>query len=127
MIRVPLKIQIGAVITLFVAALATLWTTSASVVARDWRRVQAGDVLDRAGVELARLGGPVLASAPRWPYELDQAEWEDLDRRLFEQSERALAGFDGVEGGYFLRDQRKFLGTTYPTEPDPKKRGAHRG
>src|SRR5436305_12052234 len=98
MIRIPLKIQIGAVITLFVAASATLWTTSASVVARERRRVQAGDVLASAGVELARLGEPVLASAPPppWPYEQDRAEWDDLDRRLIEQSERALSRFEGV-------------------------------
>jgi two-component system sensor histidine kinase HydH len=123
--RVPLKVQVGAVAVLFVAALATLWSTSAAVVARERRRVSAGVVLTRAGIALAEQGKGLLATAPREFYELDRGEWDDLDRRLGEETARTLGPFEGVEGGYFLRDQKKFLGAAFPTEParpEPKKR-----
>src|SRR3954469_24483532 len=99
--RVPLKVQVGAVAALFVAALASLWTSGASVMAREGRRATAGDVLARAGNALAGRGGDILATAPRWPYELAPDEWADLDRRLGHEATAALAAFDGVEGGYF--------------------------
>jgi len=124
--RVPMRVQVGAVVALFVAALATLWSTSASVVERERRRVSAGEVLARAGVALAERGEAVLASAPRWPNQLGPGEWEGLDDRLGEQADRALARFDGVEGGYFLRDQRRFLGAAFPSESAPKKGGRRR-
>ncbi len=117
--RVPLKVQVGAVLALFVAALATLWTTSAAVVARERRRVTAGVVLAQAGSALAEGGQELVATAPRDFYALERGERDDLDRRLTEVSSVALARFDGVEGGYFLRDHRAFLGAAYPTEPRP--------
>ncbi|WP_435007832.1 two-component system sensor histidine kinase NtrB [Tundrisphaera lichenicola] len=123
MLRVPLRIQVGAVVVLFVAALATLWTTSTSVVNRERRRISAGNVLARAGEALSRQGRTVLGSAPRWPYELSPEEWDALDRRLAEESRRVLARFDGVEGGYFLRDHKRFLGSTFPTEPRSTRLG----
>ena len=123
--RVPLKVQVGAVVALFVAALASLWTTSASVVARERRRVSAGDVLARAGLALGERGQGLLATAPSEFYQFDRDEWDDLDRRLAEESGRALGPFDGIEGGYFLRDQKKFLGASFPTEPT-KARGKSR-
>ncbi len=130
MMRVPLKVQVGAIVALFVAALATLWTTSAAVVARERRRVSAGVVLAEAGTALAGRGKGLLAGAPREFYELERDEWDDLDRRLGEESSRALGAFDGVEGGYFLRDHRMFLGAAFPTEPArpaAKKRLDRRG
>jgi two-component system, NtrC family, sensor histidine kinase HydH len=125
--RVPLKVQIGAVVALFVAALASLWTTGASVMARERRWSSAGDVLTRAGVALAGRGEAILANAPHWPYDLGPDEWDDLDSRLSEISASALAPFDGVEGGYFLRDHKRFLGASFPTEPAKKKGRDRRG
>ena len=54
--RVPLKLQVGAVVVLLVASLVSLWSTSAAVVARERRRVSAGLVLSRAGLALAQTG-----------------------------------------------------------------------
>ncbi|HEY2154807.1 MAG TPA: ATP-binding protein [Isosphaeraceae bacterium] len=115
--RVPLKVQMGVVVALFVASLGTLWATSASVVARERRRITAGDVLARAGVALGDRGETLLATALRDFDELERSEWDVLDRRLGEQSAAALRPFDGVEGGYFIRDHRRFLGASFPTEP----------
>jgi two-component system, NtrC family, sensor histidine kinase HydH len=115
--RVPLKFQVGAVVALFVAALATLWSTSASVVDRERRRVSAGVDLARAGDAMAERSKNLLKSAPREFDELERAEWDDLDSRLSMETTRALGPFDGVEGGYFLRDHKKFLGAAFPTEP----------
>jgi two-component system sensor histidine kinase HydH len=115
--RVPLRVQVGAVIALFVAALATLLATSSAVMARERRRASAGIVLAKAGGALADRGKGVLADAPRGFFELHPAEWDTLDRRLGAEAGRALGPFDGVEGGYFLRDQRRFLGAAFPTEP----------
>lgn len=124
--RVPLKVQVGAVVAMFLASLATLWTTSAAVMARERRRATAGVVLAQAGTALAERGLGALSEAPREFYGLDRAEWDDLDRRLGEASSAALAPFEGVEGGYFLRDHRAFLGAAYPTEPNPPPGKARR-
>ena len=115
--RVPLRVQVGAVVALFVAALATLWSTSAAVLARERRQASAGMVLARAGAALGERGKGLLATAPGEFDELDRREWEDLDRRLAGESAGALGPFEGVEGGYFLRDRKKFLGTAFPTGP----------
>jgi two-component system, NtrC family, sensor histidine kinase HydH len=115
--RVPFKLQVGAVVLLFVASLAMLWSTSASVVAREGRRASAGLVLSKAGIALAERGSVRLADAPSDFDDLARDEWIDLDHRLVTESQSALRGFDGVEGGYFLRDHKKFLGASFPTEP----------
>jgi two-component system, NtrC family, sensor histidine kinase HydH len=125
--QVPLRLQIGAVVALFVAALASLWTTGALVMAREGRRASAGDILALAGTALADQGEAVLSSAPRWPYELEPEEWDALDRRLGEVSASALRSFDGVEGGYFLRDHGRFLGASFPTSQPKKKDRDRRG
>ncbi len=77
----------------------------------------AGDVLARAGVALADRGEALLATAPHEFDELNRSEWDALDRRLSAEATSALRPFDGVEGGYFLRDHRRFLGASFPTEP----------
>ena len=115
--RIPLRWQIGVVVVLFVASLATLGATSASVVAREGRRASAGVVLTKAGIALAEAGGEPLRHAPGGFDDLAPAEWADLDRHLVAASTAALANFDGVEGGYFLRDRKKFLGASFPTDP----------
>ncbi len=125
-----MKVQVGAVVGLFVAALATLWSTSASVVARERRRASAGTDLARAGAALADRGRVLLAAAPGEFYAMDRGEWDDLDRRLGAESALVLGPIDGVEGGYFLRDHKKFLGAAFPTEParpEAKKRRDRRG
>jgi two-component system sensor histidine kinase HydH len=94
--RIPLKFQVGAVVALFVAALAVLWSTSASVVDRERRRVSAGVDLARAGDAMAERSKNLLASAPREFDELGRAEWDDLDSRLSMETTRALGPFDGV-------------------------------
>ncbi len=118
--RVPVKVQVGAVVVLFVAALAALWATSASVLARERRRVSAGAVLARAGQRIAERGRGLLATSPHEFSVLNPGDWDDLDRRLGEETAHALAPFDGVEGGYFLRDHKRFLGAAFPTSPDQR-------
>ena len=55
------------VAALFVAALLALWTTGASVVAREHRRSEAKVLLDRAGDELAARGRGIIARAGEFP------------------------------------------------------------
>jgi signal transduction histidine kinase len=114
---VPQKVQIGLVVALFVAALGSLWTTDAQVDQREGRRSTTRAVLDRAGADLTSRGATILASAPRWPYEIGQRDWDELDHRLAREADAALRPLDGVEGGYYLRDYRKFLGTSLQTDP----------
>jgi len=125
--RVPLKVQVVVVVSLFVGSLATLWATSASVMARERRRVSAGVELGRAGTALADRGRGLLATVPGEFDDMDQNDWDSLDRRLGEHSAAALAPFDGVEGGYFLRDHKRFLGAAFPTEPVPADKKPRRG
>src|SRR4051812_33705677 len=94
--RIPLKIQVGLVAALFVAALATLWTTWASVVVREGQRTTTRVVLDRAGTALAGRGGEILAGAPSWPYAISQHDWDELDQRLAREADDALRPFEGV-------------------------------
>ena len=128
-IRVPLAARIGAVAALFVAALATLWTTWASVVEREGRRTQAKTLLEQAGESLATRGGAVLASGrPRWPEYMNPNDREALDEKLFDAANTALSPFEAVEGGYYVSDLSKFMGTVLPTEPrqgPPKKAAKH--
>src|SRR4051812_37411090 len=108
--RVPLKVQVVAIATLFVAALVLVWSTSAAIVARERRRVEAKVVLTRAGIALAERGAKLLANLPRDFDTLGPEEWDDLDRGLSRETAIALKSVDGVEGGFFVRDHKRFLG-----------------
>ena len=66
-LRVPLGVQVGMVAALFAASLVVLWTTGASVVARERRRSEAKYLLDRAGNELAARGREIIARAGDFP------------------------------------------------------------
>ncbi len=123
--RIPLTIQIGVVVALFVAALVALWTTSLWVIEREGRRVSAKGVLDRAGESLAARGVGVLEESSL-PGSFDYTgpqDWNALDWKLRTESTRALQAFDGVQGGYFLREySKKFLGTAEPKPHPPRKK-----
>jgi two-component system, NtrC family, sensor histidine kinase HydH len=123
---VPLRVQVGIIAALFVAALASLWSTWSSVVAREGRRASARDLLDRAGDALAARGRSILARIPRWPDTLSPSDWDTRDRQLAAQATLALRPFEGVEGGYFVRDYKRFLGAAKPAGPHPKKKDAER-
>src|SRR3954451_6801972 len=116
-VRVPLKVQVGAVVALFVAALVSLGLTSISVIERERRRASAKGVLDHAGSALESRGRDVLATAPRWPDYLGPDDWITLDRKLATQASLALGPFVGVDGGYYVRDFQRFVGTSLPTTP----------
>ena len=117
-IRVPLAARIGAVAALFVAALATLWTTWASVVEREGRRTQAKSLLEQAGESLAARGKSVLASGrPRWPEYVNPNDRKALEEKLSDAAIAALTSFDAVEGGYYVADLSKFMGTSLLTGP----------
>jgi two-component system, NtrC family, sensor histidine kinase HydH len=55
-LRMPISVQVGVVAALFIAALVALWTTGASVVARERRRSEAKGMLVGAGDDLAARG-----------------------------------------------------------------------
>jgi hypothetical protein len=63
--RVPIAIQVGVVAALFIAALAVLWMTGASLVSRERRRSEAKATLDRAGQDLAAGGRGIIAQVAR--------------------------------------------------------------
>lgn len=114
--RIPIGIQVGAVAALFVAALVVLWTTGASVVARERRRSEARKMLDRADDELIARGRDALASLGN---DFDYREESDrirLDATLKERARVALLAFEGANGGYFVSYYDSFMGTVadYP-------------
>ncbi|HEV3162762.1 MAG TPA: ATP-binding protein [Isosphaeraceae bacterium] len=121
-LRVPLAVQVGAVVALFVAALITLWQTGAAVVEREGRRATARNVLDRAGGMLAKQATDELTQVPEFPFTLNPDEWDALDRRLGAVTSGVLKRFDGVEGGFFVVSSvNRYLGYAYPTEPAKPK------
>jgi signal transduction histidine kinase len=109
---VPLGVQVGLVAGLFVAALLALWTTGASVVARERRRSEAKALLNRAGEELAEKGGPIIAGAGEFPDFPEEPSRVELDRELLICSTSALAKHRGVEGGYLVLRFKSFMGTS---------------
>lgn len=112
--RVPFGVQVGAVAVLFIAAVLALWTTGASVVARERRRASVKTLLERAGDELAARGLEGLNAAKRFPFFPDDQERDALDLRLFGASTATLSRYEGVEGGYFVVGYKSFLGSTGP-------------
>jgi signal transduction histidine kinase len=118
-IQVPLRIQVGAVVALFLGALLTLGITGASLVAREGRRTTARAVLDEAGHALEARGAPILARAPKWPDDPGAKTWVKLDQELGEAAIQVLSRFEAVEGGYYLENFQRFLGSAFPTAPPP--------
>ena len=113
-LRVPLGIQVGVVAALFVAALVVLWTTGASVVARERRRSEAKGLLDRAGEELASGGREIIARTGEFPDYPEEPSRDELDRELSAKATAAVARHEGTEGGYLVLRYKSFLGTATP-------------
>ena len=109
--RVPLGVQVSMVAALFVAALVVLWTTGASVVQRERRRSAAKGVLDRAGKDLDSTGCEFIARAGEFPEFPEERTRIELDNELRARTTQSLAGYQGVEGGYFVLRFKSFLGT----------------
>jgi two-component system, NtrC family, sensor histidine kinase HydH len=110
-LRVPLGVQVGVVAALFVAALMVLWTTGASVVARERRRSEAKGLLNRAGDEIATRGREIIARAGEFPDYPEELSRDELDRELSAVATAALAQHAGTEGGYLVLRYKSFLGT----------------
>jgi hypothetical protein len=96
--RIPLGVQVGVVAALFAASLAALWTTGASVVAREHRRSEAKGLLDRAGDDLAALGREIIARAGEFPDFPDEQSRAEVDRELSARAAAALARHEDIEG-----------------------------
>lgn len=123
--RIPLGIQVGMVAALFVAALAALWTTGASVVARERRRSEAKGLLDRAGRNLTARGQEIMARAGEFPDFPEDPSRAALDRDLTAKAAAALAGYRDIEGGYLVLRYKSFLGTA-STKPARAGGGAEK-
>jgi signal transduction histidine kinase len=116
--ELPLAIQLGAVVLLFVAAIGTLWYTSTSVVEREGRRARANDRLREATDELAAHGKDALAAVRQFPQFMAQDDWRALDLRLSDEAGRIRRRHPGVEAGYYVpsRPEQPFL-PALPSEP----------
>jgi two-component system sensor histidine kinase HydH len=110
-LEVPLAMQIGAVVVLFVAALGTLWYTSSAVVEREERRARANDRLKEASDQLEARGKDALAAVRQFPDFMDAGDWSALDRRLSEEAARIRERHAGIEGGYYVpsRPEQPYL------------------
>src|SRR5205807_2622475 len=113
--RMPIGVQVAVVAALFVAAIGALLTTGVSIAEREGRRASARGLLDQAGQTLQARGAPVLVRAPQRPNALDLKDWDALDRALSAVATESLTAFGGVEGGYYLNDFHRFLGSAFPT------------
>jgi signal transduction histidine kinase len=115
--RVPISVQVGTVAALFVAALVALWTTGASVVARERRRSDAKNLLEHAGEALNERGRAIIAGAGGFPNFPEEHSREELDRKLTEHAANVLPRAQGIEGGYFVLSFKDFLGSALETPP----------
>lgn len=128
--RVPIGMQVGVVAALFVAALVMLWMTGAAVVAREQRRSEAKDLLDRADDALIANGRGALARAKYFPEYAEESDRARLDEALKERAAKALSPYGGVEGGFFVNNYGSFMGThlLHPLPPSsPSAPGAFGG
>jgi two-component system, NtrC family, sensor histidine kinase HydH len=106
-LRLPLALQIGAVIALFAGALGTLGYASSSVVGREERRAWANARLKLAGDLLQSEGKSAIAEVRPYPDYMEPGDWVAIDRRLAGAASLVRARFPGVEGGYYLPDRRE--------------------
>ncbi len=79
-LRIPIPVQVGVVAALFVSALIVLWTTGASVVARERRRSEAKGLLEEIGNELAIRGRDIIAGAGEFPNFPEERSRDEVDR-----------------------------------------------
>ena len=113
-LRIPLGVQIGAVVVLFFAALGTLWRASTSVVGREERRAWAIDRLEEASDLLDSLGQEALAAIRRFPDYMGPDEWAVIDRQLSEKVAQVRTRFPGVECGYYDPNRSE---QSFPDQP----------
>lgn len=113
-LRIPSWVQVGVVLTLFGAAVWSLWRAGSSGFDRERRRAEVLDALLEADDALARGGVPALAMVPEWPQTLDPREWDALDAWLAEAATRTLQEFDGIEGGFYVPSDDRYLGFASP-------------
>ncbi len=118
--KLPISVQIGVVAALFIAALVILWTTGASVVARERRRSEAKGMLEQAGDQLAATGRESIAQEGGLLDYPDEQSRSRLDQELSAQAAAALAPYEGkgIEGGYLVLRFKSFLGTVL-LKPQP--------
>lgn len=122
-LRVPTWVQVAVVLVLFGAAVGSLWRAGSAGFDRERRRAEVLDGLAEADDALAHSGVLALALVPEWPQTLDPREWDALDTWLAEASERTLKAFDGVEGGFYVPADDRYLGFAsgdVVAVPDPK-------
>jgi two-component system, NtrC family, sensor histidine kinase HydH len=117
--RVPIGVQVGAVAALFVAALIVLWSTGASVVARERRRSEAKSMLERAGDGLTVRGRKMIAGAGDFPNFPEEQSRDELQKNLSTEAAAVLARDQGIDGGYFVLRFKGFLGTVLEAGAGP--------
>src|SRR3954467_12461446 len=110
-LRIPIAVQVGVVAALFVAAILVLWTTGASVVAREQRRAEARGMLEQAGTDLDIQGRDIIAQVRPFPEFPEAQSREDLDHKLSARAAELLSHYEGIEGGYLVLRFKSFLGT----------------
>jgi signal transduction histidine kinase len=110
-LRIPIGVQVGVVAALFVAAILVLWTTGASVVARERRRAEAKGMLESAGTELEARGRDIFAGVPSFPESPEAQSRDEVDRKLSARAAESLSHYEGIEGGYLVLSFKSFLGT----------------
>jgi signal transduction histidine kinase len=124
--RVPIGVQVGVVAALFIAALAVLWTTGASVVVRERRRSDAKAMLDLAGKDLAVSGIQYIAQAGNFLDFPDEGSRAALDRKLAADAATSLARYDGIDGGYWVSSYKSFLGAVHLRDNHPSAKSAEK-
>ncbi len=135
--RVPLALQVAAVVALLATSLATLWEAGESLVRRDRRRAEASRRLVRAEERLAAAGARLLILVPEWPDTLSNSEWATLDRWLTDETRATLQPFEGLDAGFYVPSGNRYLGRAFqpsrregdlsdasrnPSDPPPRDR-----
>jgi len=105
------RIQAGLAIALFLGSLGTLLYNSYAATVLPHYELQARASLQEASRLLAETAESVLPTFPaRGPLQFDA-----LNAALLTVSNRVLAMFSGVEGGFYLHDADRFAGYGFPT------------
>ena len=110
------------VAALFVAALVALWTTGASVVARERRRVEAKDCSTARRRSSPAEGREIIAGGRGSSRTVPEDEWRRARPRALGRGRRGTRGSStGIEGGYLVRDSQAASSAprSRPSRPKP--------
>lgn len=111
--KIAIRVQVTLVVLLFLASLGALLFDTVSSFALSGREAGVRNRLREAGRRMATLSEPVIGPLN---------DGANVDQNLRQATKDALADLTGVEGGFYLAGEDRFVAYAFPTGGDALKR-----